>query len=248
MGSNDNRGFTMIETMLFLAVTALLAVGVLVGSGVAIGQQRYRDSVNSLKSTLQQQYNLVSNTTNNRDNYWTCNSSGVVTEIPAGQTRGRQTRGTSDCVQMGRLVTIQNGTMITTSNVVGYRQGTTIARNDIAELQFYKMTTLTIDQDITTMNWQSVIVTQHQTTPYSLSILILRSPLSGSIVTFIKNTAGVPSDLKTMVSSLNQVARVLCVAAPVGTFVGRQIGVQVDAFAGNQGAVNIPLETDGLCG
>ena len=40
MGKQNTTGFTVIEVMLFLAVTGLLAIGILVGSGVAIGQQR----------------------------------------------------------------------------------------------------------------------------------------------------------------------------------------------------------------
>jgi len=66
MVTKTQGGFTVIEVMLFLAVTGLLAVGILVGSGVAIGQQRYRDSVNTLKSYIQQQYSEVTSVINNR--------------------------------------------------------------------------------------------------------------------------------------------------------------------------------------
>ena len=44
MGAKTQNGFTIIEVMLFLAITGMLAAAILVGSGVAIGQQRYRDS------------------------------------------------------------------------------------------------------------------------------------------------------------------------------------------------------------
>ena len=56
MSARTETGFTLVEAMLFLAITGLLTVGILVGSGVAISQQRYRDSVNSLKSFIQDQY------------------------------------------------------------------------------------------------------------------------------------------------------------------------------------------------
>ena len=77
---------------------------------------------------------------------------------------------------------------------------------------------------------------------------ILRSPLSGGIKTFVSD--GVLSQpINTLVTQANQLAsKMLCVAAPQGTFVGRQVGVRIDSFASNQGAISIPLETDGLCG
>ena len=52
MAAKTNNGFTVIETMLFLGVAGALTMGVLVGSGASINQQRYRDSVNSLKSPI----------------------------------------------------------------------------------------------------------------------------------------------------------------------------------------------------
>jgi type II secretory pathway pseudopilin PulG len=82
--THSDRGFTVIEVMLFLAVTGALAVGILVGAGVSIGQQRYRDSVNSLKSTIQDRYNQTTNVVNSRGGAWVCDSSPTVTENPAG--------------------------------------------------------------------------------------------------------------------------------------------------------------------
>ena len=103
MGTKTDTGFTVIETMLFLAVTGALAVGILVGSGVSIGQQRYRDSVNGLKSYIQQQYSEVSNVVNSRDKTWACDAQGNVVEV---EQISAEARGTSDCVVLGRFITI----------------------------------------------------------------------------------------------------------------------------------------------
>ncbi len=244
MGSTNTQGFTIIETLLFLGVTGVLAVGLLVGSGAAIGQQRYRDSVNSLKSTIQQQFSDVANTTNARSDDWSCDSSGNASQGPGGQTRG-----TSDCVMMGRVLTIKDGVTITASNVVGYRTAGATGANDIAELAMYNMTPLTIDQDVTEMNWQSVVVQPHTATPASYTVLILRSPLTGSIKTFVVSNASTYSNLNALVTAANQSnENILCVAAPVGTFIGSQMGVRISALANNQGAISIPLETEGVCG
>src|SRR6187402_1944283 len=106
MGIKTQNGFTIIETMLFLGVTGMLATAILVGSGVAIGQQRYRDSVNSLKSQVQQQYSEVTNVINSRDKNWSCDVNGNVIEAP--DASDGESRGTTDCVLLGRLLTVDD--------------------------------------------------------------------------------------------------------------------------------------------
>src|SRR5690349_1993788 len=170
MGTNTQGGFTFIEVMLFLAVTGLLAMGILVGSGAAINQQRYRDSVNTLKSYIQQQYSEVTSVTNSRNASWQCNSNGVITDTggPTGEPRGR-----SDCVMLGRFVTIDaSGKQLTSSSVSAYRiAGTTMATSDIGELKNYRLATSPINQDEAEVSWGAQVVNQNNTAPLSLSIL-----------------------------------------------------------------------------
>ena len=78
MGIKTDSGFTIIEAMLFLAVAGALTVAVLAGSGAAINQQRYKDSVNSFKSLLQQQYSEATNVVNDRDGTQACANAVVV--------------------------------------------------------------------------------------------------------------------------------------------------------------------------
>ena len=54
-------GFTIIEIMIFLAITGLLVVGVLVGTGSTIARQRYNDAVESFAEFLRRQYSFVIN-------------------------------------------------------------------------------------------------------------------------------------------------------------------------------------------
>lgn len=248
MGIKTETGFTIIETMLFLAVTGLLAVGILVGAGVSIGQQRYRDSVNSLKSYIQDQYTEVTNVVNSRNGTWTCDSAGNVsqqTDVNSGQARG-----TSDCVILGRYITVDaSGMRLTTSNVVGYPlPGATQASSDIAELTTnYKLGLSSVDQDTTTVNWGAQIVKEKTTTPMPLAILIVRSPLSGAVSTFMQQ--GVPTSLTSMivVGNMNH-AQDICVNADAGSFVGSRMEVQVSAFAADQSAIQIPVESASVCG
>lgn len=246
MGIKTESGFTIIEVMLFLAVTGLLAVGILVGSGVAIGQQRYRDSVNSLKSFIQDQYNETTSVVNSRDASWTCDSLTTVDENPLG---AGQARGTSDCVLLGRFITIDNlGTTLTASNVVGYRSiGAPTAANDIAELQTnYRLGISPIDKEEVSVSWGAQVVKPKSTLPMPTSILIVRSPLSGSVMTF--TAEGVKTNPNELVSAA-AFAQVkdLCVNADTGSFVGGRMEVQIAAYASNQGAVQIPTEGASIC-
>jgi type II secretory pathway pseudopilin PulG len=246
MAIKTDSGFTIIEVMLFLGVTGLLAVGILVGSGLAIGQQRYRDSVNSLKSFIQDQYSETSNVINSRPGNWSCDGSGAVGETAIG---GGQPRGTSECVMLGRLVTInETGTEATVSNVVGYHvAGAVPAANDISELvDSYSIGISPIDQLTEQIRWSAQIVKPKTTTPMPMSILVIRSPLSGAVLTF--TAEGVATNPKAIITSENlQQTRHLCVSANPGTFVGRRLEVRIQPFAANQGAIQIPPEGESVC-
>ena len=50
---DKSNKFIKLGTLLF---SVMLIIGVLAGAGTSINAQRYRDSVTSLQSTLQQQY------------------------------------------------------------------------------------------------------------------------------------------------------------------------------------------------
>ncbi len=54
-------GFTLIEIAIFLAVTGLLFVGIAVGTGNSVSQQRFTDSVKNFADFLRNVYSEVSN-------------------------------------------------------------------------------------------------------------------------------------------------------------------------------------------
>lgn len=247
MGTKTNTGFTIIETMLFLGVAGALTVAILVGSGVAINQQRYRDSVNSLKSFIQQQYSEVTNVVNGRDGSEAC-ANAVVVRPPDMVTP--EARGTSECILLGRYVTVDlTGKKLIASNVVGYRtSGAPEAAGDIAEMTTnYRLGVSTIGQDTADVAWNATIVKEKTTAPMALSMLILRSPLSGSIMTYA--TEGVVTDIATIITAPNSnTPRNLCVDTSAGSAGGNRMSVQISAHATNQGAIQIPLESTSVCG
>lgn len=239
MGINKNHGFTIIEVMLFLAVTGALTIAILAGAGVQINQQRYRDSVSSLKSFLQAQYSEVTNVINDRGNNWECTDG-----TPQEATNGGQPRGTSNCVILGRLVTVDgSGTQLTASNVVGFKPATPDdANGDIEELQSYDMSVTTIGQETDEVSWGARIVNpQNLANPQSMAMLIVRSPLSGAVLTFTSNGVEPTQEgLRGMIVPGNMQQRDLCVDPSAGSLVGQRLAVRIAAYASNQSAIETP--------
>lgn len=197
----NEAGFTIIETMLFFGITSLLVTGVLIGIGTSINIQRYRDSVSSLQSVLQQQFSEVSNVDNNRDDNWACDSSSLVT----GQSPGSGiARGQSDCVILGRFITTNDSRVLSIKSVVGYIPSSSIiALNDIDALKQYNVQVSPVTSEIYEIEWGSSLVRPGTNTAMVFSMLILRSPSSGIIRTFIdssSSTAVEDHDIKTLIT------------------------------------------------
>jgi type II secretory pathway pseudopilin PulG len=248
MGIKTQHGFTIIEVMLFLAITGALAIAILAGSGVAIGQQRYRDSVNTFKSLIQEQYNETTNVVNSRSGNSACVN--AVVQQPPDSVPSPQPRGTSECVVLGRLLTVaDNGVDIKTSNVIGYRTSDTTppAATDIDELKTnYRLAASPIDAEDTQIQWGAQVVKPKTTTLQPLSVMVIRSPLSGSVMTFVKD--GVQTDLDGFVASgILTTNKDVCINGDVGSFVGKRQAVRVNAYASSSSAIEIPSESDNIC-
>lgn len=250
MGTKKTAGFTIIEVMLFLAVTGALTVGILVGSGVAIGQQRYRDSVSSLKSLLQQQYNETANVVNSRGGDESCSNAVVVQ--PPDYVATPEARGTTDCLLLGRSIAISaDGISVTTANVVGYRTDSTetvpVESTDSAELKHYKLAISPIDKETDTLPWGARVVQPKTKNAQPLSMLIIHSPLSGAVMTFVSTTA--QPDLNALANlGPNTTATNMCIEPSGGSFTGKQLAVRIDPYATSQSAIEVSSESEGVCG
>ena len=56
-----HKGFTLIEIVLFLAITGVLFMGIIAGTGNSLYEQRFNDSVQSFAELLRSVYSQVSN-------------------------------------------------------------------------------------------------------------------------------------------------------------------------------------------
>ena len=188
MSAHFKDGFTIIETMLVLAVTGVLVSTLLFGIGSSIAVQRYGDSVTSFRSLLQDQYARVSSVSNGRGAGWSCNAS--ATPVQGGNTAPGQT----DCVLLGRYISVVDGA-ISMATVVGYQTSSSAAANDMQSVKDnYALGLSDSSVETKTLEWGARIAwpktgtgASNPTTPRSIAFFILRSPESGTTYTFTSN-------------------------------------------------------------
>lgn len=196
MSTLYKSGFTIIETMLFLAVTGVLVVAILAGTGTSINIQRYRDSVSTFKAGLEQQYSDV---TAVRNEVRAANVSCDINAAISTSSGAPLPRGQSDCVVLGRYLTIVD-TDITSSTVIGNNSAAEpLYATDIMELQAYKLSVLATSTETSKLEWGARIAwpssgagATSPTMPRQIGLLILRSPTSGLTYTFSSNEANMP--------------------------------------------------------
>lgn len=257
MGAHTQRGFTIIETMLVLAITGMLVAGVFVGIGTSINVQRYRDSVQSLKNVLQSQYSELSSVLNDRSSQWSCDPQAGTSDA------GTSDRGQTDCVLLGRLVTIDQGDL-SIYTVLGRSVGSASTTNDITSLTSnYILNVSSVEVVRDSLEWGAAIAwpssgagNRSPTTPRQLSVLYVRSPDSGQIYTFTSDTAEAsptPQSLRDMIVSGNtvpgQAQRIVCVTSN-DLLVTDDYSVIIGSFAAVPNAIetatNVLLEQQGV--
>lgn len=194
---SDSSGFTILEVILFLAISGVLLVALIAGVNVNINQERYKDSVNNFVASLQKQYVLATNITNARSAKWSCGNDLQP------DTSADTARGTTECNIIGRLVTGDaEGGKITVSNVVAYNineENLASATSDIDALT-NDMTLAALSQTESTnpddwqeieLGWGSTIKTVSGGVPKNgeFTMAILRSPLTGNVATYMSDQA-----------------------------------------------------------
>lgn len=241
-----SSGFTVIEVMLFLAVSGLMILGMFVGISGSINRQRYDDAVFSFQDYMQGQFNLVDNVRNNRDLNYTCEP-GLIAE----DSTPDEARGTSeDCTIVGRLVTTTNGRDFISEPVFS-TSGTIDTSGDDAVLLDSMQLTLgpsdaTNDHDDYTLAWSTKVYTDSANpgTSNSAQLLIVRMPTSSIVRTYLRTNTTQPLDEFWGASSDDEIA--LCVA-PDGLVQSNPIGVRLMKNATNANSVQRIAAGDGSC-
>lgn len=244
MRTQMRSGFTIIEVMLFLAITGALTVALLVGSGAAINRQRYRDSINTFKGLIQEQYGQITNVVNSDIENKECTKVGSSLFDP--DSNNLQPRGTSNCLVIGRFLLVEPKS-VTAYNLIGLPPDSdTAGDDDSAILRSY---TIEPEQPETyEIAWDARIVHPQTNDDATVSVLIVRSPRSGSILTYTAD-GDYTLSINDMITDENTKQRDFCID-PDENFelARRRLAVRINERAANQSAIEIPLESEGVCG
>ena len=115
----EQKGFTIIEVMLFLALSGFLLVGILAGTGSSIANQRYKDAVQDAADALRSAYSFVADTqVETRDKKQGACGGTVEGADYGSDNEANLYRGRTTCAVYGAVVMI-DGNRIQTTTVIG---------------------------------------------------------------------------------------------------------------------------------
>jgi len=269
----QQAGFTVVEIILFLAVTGALIAALLGGVGIALNNQRYQDAVQSFKTLLQAQFTELDSISNEHDGTWTCDTATAKTSQSPDGT-GAEDRGRSQCYIVGRYVTINNAD-VTISEVIGSDSSTKTTKTNPTDIDVmagnyhYNLSSVRTETDSlswgTQISWPVPTVSgphdgaQAQGTSRAIAILIMRSPDSGITYLFtadptanqLDHTKVQESDLLGMMKGGNVVPgqgdRLICLESN-GLSSGGNMGFYIEAYATNASAIQTRSNDTKLAG
>lgn len=244
---------------MFLAISGLLMVALMVGWTTSLNTQRYKDSIRTFQTFLQQQYNLVYNVENGRDTRLSCakdnatNELRVVTDETGDDTR----RGQSECVMMGRYVHISNGMDIKVYSILGLEPNAADQNNDTQAIKDYlaryvdtsAVGSVGLSDEELEMPWQAIVTGQtDRTIAGDYAIAIIRSPVSGIVHTYVKDITSANSlgSVLSVVDPSNETAKDLCVDAGV-PLAGLRDGIRIVSRASSQSGIKSVPNAGAVC-
>jgi type II secretory pathway pseudopilin PulG len=192
VGRLPSRGFTIIEVMLFFAVTGALMLGVLGTASIGVNTQRYNDAVNTFTAIVQQEFTNVTNVVNTKSNTTMCTS--------ASNTN----RGVSGCVILGRLMTIDSDGDMVRSNIISTTTPSAppaASTRELAVVRSYNPRIDTTTQEDGQMNWGTRVLKNSNGS--NVSLLIIRSPRSGNVYSYVVHSnTGVASNVNDLIDDI----------------------------------------------
>lgn len=173
-----NHGFTLIELMLFLAISGLMAMGLMIGISNAVNQQRYRDALQSFVNHLHGEYSKVVTIQNTRtDNKAKCTSSGVENDAADGRYRGKS----EECSIIGRMIVPDDKAKKLESYVIYATKDVTRPNITLDDLGLIRAPQ---PETTYTLEWDTALSASGSNSPLFFTILLLRSPQSGLVESY----------------------------------------------------------------
>lgn len=217
MGRRQQTGFTVIEVVLVIAISGLIAMGVMSNSSRQVNVQNYRDGVQSFRDFLAGQFEDLDAVKNNQAN-------GCGSHI----------RGAGDCFYSGKYISITPLPDDETRLVARPIQTTVEANDEISSV------TVTSDTDdnvqSTKIDWG--LQARAQTTGasglgISRYVTIFRSPITGRVSSYVtSNNIGVGNfknfiENPTSEATLASGDTIICLADPTNDTPGQWMAVRI---------------------
>lgn len=242
MSGARGSGFTIIEVMLFLAISGFLVVGMMSGAGVAINVQRYKDATNSFLSYIQGQYDRAANVQSDHLENLHCDAAGTITTSSVTVTRG----ASEDCYIVGRLLTVSDGGKKITAQSVyasGVLQTSGADVTALSSINLFTDATVEVAETYTP-EWSTHLVLpkpNNTTTMDDWRLLIVRSPSTGTIRTFTTMDNSLTT-LQSIIASPATRADVTACVSPDGLTITAPRGAKIIKDASGMSAVKMTNE------
>ncbi len=181
-------GFTIIETSLALAVTGLVIALTLLGIGAGLNSQRYNDAVTQTVDFFRGQYTQASSTVNTRPVTENCGSGGITTNGPSA------IRGATECMLVGKMLRSANGKDITVNQVIARSDPSLLANvSTMSDNAILSASQLQVGNLLETYqpDWATTLLVPSTSNAATFSIMIVRTPVSGTIHTYSSSSSTV---------------------------------------------------------
>lgn len=247
MYKHNSSGFTMVEVVLFFAVSSALMLGIISGVSSTISRQHYNDTVNDFSEYLRDVYSNVQNVDNSK----------FYEGVGATATAGR-----SDQAIYGRLLVFGNdsGKRIDSYVLVGkiingsyakvsdltYDDG---AGNQVAcpanadTLTLLRCTDTKILSDTNKSSyplvWGGFAENPNSNTAFSSCVLVARSPLSGAVHTYVSADPNCGNLAASSFASFTEADINICIDSEDNTNKVRR-NLRIHAGAANSSAIDLP--------
>lgn len=239
------EGYTVVEVSLFLAVSGLLFLIALFGTGNTIRSVRFTDSGRSLTAFMQKQYDSLIAGVNTRPNTVSC-AGGVIGP-------GSQTPGTSNCLLMGKLILFNPGDYkVNVYSIVG-TEPASVDYNQTDEdliVDFAPQVVPSVGTEEYDIPWEAYISDIRRTSDNQATngLVLIRSPRSTRVINYTyKPVLPLDNNLNSVVNTATNANRTtnFCIKNADGLGAPAKIVVN---DAPNQTAVSIKFDTtDGDC-
>jgi len=179
-----SQGFTIIEVMLFLAISGLMLIVAFTGVRGRNESSQFTDSMRSLQSFIQKTQTDLYNGVNVRTNGQNCTIDASGNLSAGGSTEP----GKSDCIMLGRLLEFNSGSgsgSISVHSVVGkylsYSDLSNVTGGDIDYIVASKPHIYTGLDSSYDIRWGTKFTGAKQAGAYTKTLAFLRSPAATTI-------------------------------------------------------------------